>query len=100
MGALRPRVPKLAPMGIFGTIVVNMFCSEHDRKDVSDSDDIRRRDSARVAHVDLSGEFELYVVVSIAFPPSCSYLFHPYLSLFYSHLSQFVDILLLVRLIE
>jgi hypothetical protein len=53
-----------------------------------------------VARVDLAGEFELYVVVSIAFPPSCSYLFHPYLSLFYSHLSQFVDILLLVRLIE
>ncbi|KAJ7121504.1 hypothetical protein C8R44DRAFT_166673 [Mycena epipterygia] len=62
MGALRSRVPKLALMGIFGTIVMNVFCSKHDRKDVSDPDDMLRRDSVRVARADLSGEFESYVV--------------------------------------
>ncbi|KAJ7303454.1 hypothetical protein DFH08DRAFT_977139 [Mycena albidolilacea] len=58
MGAHHPSVPKLALMGIFGTIVMNVFCSKHHRKDVSDPDGIPRRDSARVARADLSGEFE------------------------------------------
>jgi hypothetical protein len=73
MGVLRARMPKLALMGIFGTIVMDVFCSTgpcacsiHHREDVPHPDVLLPRHRHRVACVCLSGESGAYVAVSVS----------------------------------